>query len=251
MLIDTHAHLDFPDFDLDRSEIIQRTLDENMLIINVGSDFEATKRAVDLSSQFQNIYSCLGFHPHDAIAFNHEVIGTYRELAKNKKVVAVGEIGLDYFRNLSPRHNQKEVFTKMLTLAKDLNLPVVVHSRQADDEVLEILKKFMPLKGVVHCFSSTQEFLGEILELGFLVSFTANITYKKAQNLRDLVKIVPKDRFMLETDCPFLPPEGFRGKRNDPLYVKYVAQEISKIRNESVEEIAQYTTQNARNFFGV
>lgn len=251
MLVDTHAHLDFPDFDNDRNEVIERLTAQDMAVVNVGSDFQASKRAFDLSKNYPNIFSALGFHPHDASDFSKDFIEAYREMAKSEKVVAIGEIGLDYYRNLSPKEKQKEVFLQMLGFAKENKLPVVIHSREADDEVYQILKSEMPLRGVVHCFSSTREYLDKIINLGFYVSFTANITYKKADNLRELAKVVAKERLLLETDCPFLAPQEFRGQRNEPIYLKSLAECLSKLRNEPFDEIAQYTTQNAKDLFGL
>ena len=161
----------------------------------------------------------------------------------------IGETGLDYYRNLSSETNQKQAFSKQIELAKSLSLPLVIHSRQANQQTLQILKAALPLRAVVHCFSGDESFLRECLDCGFFISFTCNITYKKAQGLRDMVNLTPLDRLMLETDAPYLSPEGFRGKRNTPEQIKLLAQEVSRIKGVSFQEIADKTTQNAKGFF--
>lgn len=251
MLVDTHAHLDFADFDDDRKEVINRALLKDIAIINVGSDFQASKRALDLARENKTIFACLGFHPHDASNFSQEVINTYRSLSQDAKVVGIGEVGLDYFRNLSPQEKQKEVFSVMLDLALELSLPAVIHCREAEEDTLAILKEKSLKRAVVHCFSSDNNFLNSVLGLDLFVSFTANITYKKADNLRELVKKVPQSRLMIETDCPFLAPQAVRGQRNEPAHIKYLVELIAELRNEKFEEVADYTTQNAKEFFNL
>lgn len=252
MLIDTHCHLDFPEFDADRDLVIKRAKVEGIAyFINIGSTLESSIASCELASKYQEIYSTVGLHPHDADDFNTCAEEKLKDLAKNKKVVAIGETGLDYYRNLSSQNNQKEAFNQQIKLAKDLNLPLVIHSRQAEIEVMQILKAAMPLRAVIHCFSGDENFLKQCLDCGFFISFTCNITYKKAQGLRDMVKLTPLDRLMLETDAPYLSPEGFRGKRNEPLQIKLLAEEVSKIKGVSFQEIADKTTQNAKNFFNL
>lgn len=249
-LVDTHCHLDFPDFDQDRKQVIERARNQGLdYIINIGSSIEGSKKSLELSQQYDFIYAAVGLHPHEADKFNQQTKDVLEELARKDKVVAIGETGLDYYKNYSKAENQKSLFISLIQLAKDLSLPLVIHNRQAQEDVLRILKQALPQKAVVHCFSGDERFLKECLELGLFISFTCNITYKKAQGLRALVKLVPLDRLMLETDAPFLPPEGFRGKRNEPLYVKYLAQEVAKIKEISVDEVARVTTENAREFF--
>jgi len=249
-LIDTHCHLDFPEFNEDRPEVIQRAKEEGLsYIINIGSSIEGSRKSVDLSKEYDFIYASVGIHPHGADKVGEKQIGILKELAHNPKVVAIGEIGLDYYRNYSKTENQKSLFLDLIKLAKNLGLPVVIHNRQAESDVLKVLKEAMPIQAVIHCFSADEKFLQDILELGFFVSYTCNITYKKAQNLRDLVKKTPLDRIFLETDAPYLPPEGFRGKRNEPFWVKRLADEIAKIKNTTAEEVAKITTHNAKAFF--
>ncbi len=250
--IDTHCHLDFPDFNLDREDVIKRAKEEGLeYIINIGSSLRGSGDAVAFAQKYDCIYATVGLHPHEADSFNNEIKSQLISLAKNNKVVAIGEIGLDYFKSYSRPDNQKVLFTELLRVAGDLGLPVVIHNRQAEAETIKILKETRPVGAVVHCFSGDERFLKVCLDLGFFISFTCNITYRKADNLRNLVKITPLEKLFLETDAPFLPPEGFRGKRNDPWQVKLLAQEIARIKQISIEEVAATTTTNAIDFFNL
>ncbi len=250
MLIDTHCHLDFPEYDQDRDQVVERAKDSGVgVIINIGSSLKGSAGSVELAEKYKNIYAVVGVHPHEAAQAPEDTAKTIKGLARNKKVVAIGEIGLDYFKNFSPVDKQRDLFRKLAAAAKELKLPVVLHSRSADEDTIKIIKEFMPLPAVVHCFSGDENFLRSCLDLGFLVSFTCNITYKKAQNLREIARICPIDRMMLETDAPYLSPEGFRGKRNEPFQVKLLAEYIAQIRGISFAEIADATTNNARKFF--
>ena len=252
MLIDTHCHLDFPQFNSDREDVIRRCRENGVgIIVNIGSSITGSRRSVELAGKYDLIYATVGIHPHEADDFNDNVLSIIRDLAGQPKVVAIGEIGLDYYKNYSSRDNQKRMFVALVRLSKELSLPLVIHNRQADDEVSKVLKDELPLKGVVHCFSGDENFLTECLGMGFYISFTCNITYKKADNLRQLVKGVPLERLLLETDAPFLPPQEFRGRRNEPLYVRQLAREISRLRNITVEELGNITTSNARNLFNL
>lgn len=251
-LIDTHCHIDYPEFDADRDEVIRKANDSGIeYIINVGSGLEGSRNSVGLAKKYDCVYACVGIHPHEADKSEPGSAVLIKEMASYQKVVAIGEIGLDYYKNFSAHENQRALFEEFLGLSRDLDLPVVLHSRQAESDTLEIIKKFMPLRAVVHCFSGDQVFLDQCLELGFYVSFTCNITYKKADILRQVVKAVACERMMLETDSPYLSPEGLRGKRNDPSNVIRLAQEIAVIRGITVEEVATITTNNAKRFFGI
>jgi len=251
-LIDTHCHLDFSEFDPDRSEVIKRAKGSGVeYIINVGSDLVESGRSVELARLNKHIYAAVGIHPHEADKFTPEQVDIVRQLAKKDKVVAIGEIGLDYFKNFSKPENQRPMFIEFLKLAKELSLPVVLHTRDAALDTLKILKDFMPVRAVVHCFSGDGNFLNECLDLGFYISFTCNITYKKADKLREVLKVVPLERLMLETDCPYLSPEGFRGKRNEPFQVRLLAEEVARLRGISLEMVAEHTTKNAFQFFGI
>ena len=251
-LADTHCHLDFPEFNPDREEVIQRSKAQGIdYVINIGSSLEGSGKSLELAKKYDFIYATIGLHPHEADTFNKEIELTLYDFAKEDKVVAIGETGLDFFKNYSKQENQKPLFLSLIRLAKELNLPLVIHNREAQSETLKILKESMPVRAVVHCFSGDENFLKDCLDLGFYISFTCNITYKKAQNLRHLVKSAPLERLMLETDAPFLSPEGLRGKRNEPVNVKILAQEISKIKEISIDEVARVTTENAKQFFRI
>jgi TatD DNase family protein len=250
MLIDTHCHLDFPAFDPDRDQVIQRAQQAGInYFINIGATLESSQASCALAHKYPGIYASVGVHPHDADTFDSQSEARIRQLAGEKKVVAIGETGLDYYRNLSAKENQKQAFLKQIALAKDLNLPVVVHCRQAEEETLQILKSVLPLQVVVHCFSGDERFLKECLACGFFISYTCNITYKKASILREMINLTPLNRLMLETDAPYLSPEGFRGKRNEPAQIKLLADEASRIKGVSFNQIADQTTQNAKDFF--
>lgn len=252
MLIDTHCHLDFPEFDSDREEVIQRAKTGGIShIINIGSSLKGTEKSLKLAKSYELIYATCGIHPHEADKVTDKIKTEIRALAKQDKVVAIGEVGLDYYKNYAQAENQRSLFISLVNLAKEINLPLVIHSRQAQSDTLKILKNALPFKAVVHCFSGDAEFLKECLGLGFFISYTCNITYKKAGALRELVKLTPLERLMLETDAPFLPPEGFRGKRNEPLYVGYLAEEIARIKEISIDEVARVTTENAKSFFNL
>ena len=251
-LIDTHCHLDFPAFEPDRDEVIKRSREQGVCcLINIGSSLEGSRKSVDLSKQYDFIYATVGVHPHEADNFKNEDRLMLKDLAKNDKVAAIGETGLDYYKNYSKPENQRPLFVFLVKLAKELRLPLVIHTRLAQEDTLKILKEAMPIRAAVHCFSGDENFLNECLSLGFYISFTCNITYLKAHNLRELVKITPLERLMLETDAPFLPPEGLRGRRNDPMNVKVVAGEIAKIKGLTLEEVASITTENTKGFFGL
>ncbi len=252
MFIDTHCHLDFPDFDQDREEVILRAKEKGVgCIINIGSSSEGSQRSVELAKKYDSIYATVGIHPHEADNLDQEALDIIRNLAKEDKVVAIGEIGLDYFKNYSKPENQRPLFIFLLKLAKDLNLPLVIHSREAESDTLELLKPILPHKVVIHCFSGDENFLKECLDLGIFVSFTCNITYKKAQNLRNIVKLAPLEKVFLETDAPYLSPEGLRGRRNEPANVRILAEEIALIKQIGIEELASITSQNARKFFNL
>lgn len=252
MLIDTHCHLDFPAFDNDRDAVIARARASGIgYIVNIGSSLESSKKSLELSGKHDFIYTTVGIHPHEADRAGKEDAVTLEGLVKNPKVVAIGEIGLDYYKGYARKENQIPLFEALVNVAKSSGLPLVIHSRSSQEDTLRILKEAMPLKAVVHCFSQDENFLNSCLDLGFLVSFTCNITYKKAENLRGLIRFAPLERLMLETDAPFLPPEGLRGKRNEPGYVKVLAEEIARIKGAALEEIAAVTTDNAKRFFNL
>jgi TatD DNase family protein len=257
MLIDTHCHLDFPDFDNDREAVIERARQQGIgYIINIGSSLQASKNSIELAQRYDFIYATLGLHPHEAENFNPAILKEINLLVKEKKVVAIGEIGLDYYFREEPKKDikilQEKLFRDLIGVARENELPLVIHNRNADFDLLSILKsefKNKTISGVVHCFSSDEEFLHTCLSLGFCISFTCNITYKKADNLRNLIKATPLDKLLLETDAPFLPPQIYRGKKNEPANVEILAQEIAKLKGVSFNEVADRTTRNAKDLF--
>ena len=252
MIIDTHCHLDFKDFDNDRDSVIDRAREKGVVrIINVGSSIEGSRHAVELAKKYDMVHASIGIHPHEAGSVTDKIIEEIKNLAHQDKVVAIGEVGLDYYRNLSSKDSQQIVFKKFIDLAYQLKLPLIIHSREADSDMLRILKdeKDKQLTGVVHCFSGSREFLKECLDIGFYISFTCNLTFKKAEALRGVAKAAPMERVLLETDAPYLSPEGLRGKRNEPAHLTYLVDEWVKLSGLSKEDIERITTHNANELF--
>jgi TatD DNase family protein len=252
--IDTHCHLDFPDFDSDQEQVIARAKKAQVeYLINIGSSLEGSKKSIELAKKYSNIYASVGIHPHEAQKVTPGDLELVKKLADDEKVVAIGEIGLDFYKNFSPIPDQQKIFNALLHVALEKKLPVIIHNRLANDEILNIITDILGkrIKGVVHCFSGDESFLKKCLDLGFYISFTANITYPNAGNLRQLVKIVPIERILLETDAPFLPPQACRGKRNEPAYLKYLIEEIAPLKNLSGEDVMRITTHNAQSLFGL
>lgn len=254
MLIDTHCHLDFKAFAVDQDEVIKRSKHGGIdFIINVGASLRGTKDSIELAGENDFIFAACGIHPHEADTVKEEELETFRGYLEAKKIVAIGEIGLDYYKNISSRLNQQKLFRALLEEAKKRNLPVIIHDRDAHSDTLGILKDIMgqSITGVMHCFSGDKAFLKDCMDLGMSISFTCNLTFKNADRLRDVAKVVPMDRLLLETDAPFLAPQIFRGKRNEPIYVKYLAEEIARIKTLSFEEVARLTTENAKRLFSL
>jgi len=248
MLIDTHAHLDFKVFDNDREEVIERAFKGGVeKIINIGTNLESSRKSIALAENYRNIYASVSLHPIDVEKeeFDFE---TWLKLAQHKKVVAIGETGFDFYHK-SDKKKQKEIFKYLIEIACKVKKPLILHSREADEEVLEIIKnsKLPPMPGVVHCFSRDFDTAEKFLDLGFLISYTGNITYNEER--ANSVSKIPLDKIMVETDCPFMAPAPLRGKRNEPLYVKYVAEKIAEIKKISFEEVADTTTENAKKLF--
>lgn len=252
MLIDSHCHLDFPEFNTDREEAIERARQEGIgYIVNIGSSLESSEGSLKLAGHYDFIYAAIGIHPHEADNFDSDSLSRLKELSAQKKVVAIGETGLDYYRGFSSVSKQKELFLALIGLAKEMSLPLVIHSRNAQEDVLRILKQEMPLRGVIHCFAGDENFLKECLAIGFYVSFTCNLTYKKAENLRLLAKQAPLEKILLETDAPFLPPQELRGRRNEPSYVRFLAEELSRIKELDYNKVCELTSDNARRLFSL
>jgi len=252
--IDTHAHLDFEYEEGTTPEKIIKEASEVGVnrIITTGSDPSSLKKIYDIANTFDNVYYSLGVHPHEAKDFNSEIEKEILSL-KGKKCVAIGEIGLDFFYDHSPREIQKKAFVRQIDMARELNLPIIIHIREADKEAFDILKNEFKdfCNGVVHCYSGTKEQLKKYLDLGMSVSFTGIITFNKAINVQESAAYAPKERIMLETDAPFLAPIPHRGKKNYSKYIPIIATKLSELRKESLEHVAEYTTANAVKFFSL
>jgi len=254
MLIDSHAHLDMPEFDKDRDEVIQRARDNGIdYILAVGIDIESCRQAVALAEEFEQIYATVGIHPHNAKDVDETSYELLKTFARHDNVCALGEMGLDFFRNHSPRDTQLKRFRELIALARELELPVVVHDRDAHQETLAILKeeKAFEVGGVIHCFSGDYEMAVKCVDMGFYISIPGTVTFKKATLLREVVHKLPLERILVETDAPFLAPVPFRGKRNEPSYVQYVAEKIATIKGIDFEEVAEVTSQNTKTLFHI
>ncbi len=253
MLIDTHAHLYFEQFDQDRDEVIQNAFKAGVKkIINIGIDLETCRQSIRLAEQYPGLYAAVGIHPNDSNGLDDKTSAELKELTRHPKVVAIGEIGLDFYRNRSPVETQKKAFRLQINLAKELGLPIVIHNRQAGREILDILKSeaIDGLSGVFHCFSEDKNFAEEVLESGFFISFTGNLTFKKSQ-LPEVARMIPLNQLLLETDCPFLSPEPKRGRRNEPAHMVYIAQKLADIKEIELSELEKMTTANAVRLFGL
>lgn len=251
-MIDTHCHLEMDAFDEDREDVIKRAREAGLdAIITIGSDFEGCRGAVQLANKYDFIYAAVGIHPHDAKDFNEDIFSQIKEWSKNKKVVAIGEIGLDYHYDHSPRDVQKDVFKKQLYYAKEANLPVIVHSREAKRDTLKILEESGIAKGVMHCFSGDMEMAERAMGMGFYISIAGPVTFKNANKLRDIARAIPDDYLLIETDAPYLTPEPLRGERNEPAFVVHTARFIAELRGISYEDIERITTLNAKRLFGI
>ncbi len=254
MLIDSHVHLDDKKFDGDRERLIENFRNNNIeLVINIGADLESSVASVDLADKYDVIYAAVGVHPHSASEVNTLVMEKLRELTQNKKVVAIGEIGLDFFYDNSPRDVQRKWFKEQLKLAKELDLPVIIHSRDATQETFDILKNNQDgnVRGVLHSFSGSPEMAIQYTKMGFYISIGGPVTFKNAKVVREVAGIVPLDKILIETDCPYLTPEPYRGKRNEPVYVKYTAEKIAEVRGISYEELVKATNENAKRLFKI
>lgn len=253
MLIDSHAHLDDPQFDQDRESMLQRAQEAGVQsIINVGYDLASSQRSVDLAEKYDFIFAAVGIHPHDAQGAEEKTWAAIKKLAAHHKVVAIGEMGLDYFRNLSPKEVQRQVFRTQINLAKEMNKPIIVHDREAHGEIMEILKqeKAPETRGVLHCFSGSWEMAQECIKMGFYISIAGPVTFQNAPNLQEIAVKVPLDRLLVETDAPYLSPSPYRGKRNESAYVRLTAEKIASLRGISLEELGEATTANTRRLFG-
>ena len=252
-LFDTHAHYNDEKFQNDREEIIKQTYEAGITkFICAGYNLESSKEAVEIAKKHEFIYSICGISPNDIEDFDEETLEKIKELAKNKKNVAIGEIGLDYYWNKDNKELQKEAFIKQIQLANELDLPIVIHSRDAVQDTIDLLKENpVNKKGIFHCVQLNKYLIEEGLKLGFYISFAGPITFKNSKNAEEVVSLVPNDKILIETDSPYLSPEPVRGKRNDSRNVKYIAEKIAAIKGIPVEEIAKTTYQNAMRIFGI
>lgn len=253
MLFDSHAHLDDEKFDDDREAVIRRAMDSGVTrIVNIGADMASSARSVGLAEKYDAIYCAVGIHPHEASSMIKTDNDQLAEWTRREKVVAIGEIGLDYYYDLSPRGVQKEVFIRQLDIARQLHLPVVIHNRDAHQDTMNILKREgKGLTGVVHCFSGSLEMARELIKMGWYIGVDGPITFKNAAKLPDIVAKAPLERLLIETDSPYLTPVPLRGKRNEPSYVKYVAEAMAKIRGMELRAFAEATAKNACHLFNI
>ncbi|MDD5084629.1 MAG: YchF/TatD family DNA exonuclease [Candidatus Omnitrophica bacterium] len=254
-LTDTHAHLDFEEFDNDRELTIKRSSEAGVsYIINVGADLESSRKSLELAKKYDNIFASSGLHPHEAQALTDQAKNEFERLVKEPKVVAVGEVGLDFHRNVSPQKDQETTLRFFISLARRCSKPLIIHTREAFPRMFDILnEEFLkgPLRGAFHCFSGSMRDLELAIKMGFYISVGGPVTYPKSEALRKIVGEIPDSRFLIETDSPYLAPQSHRGKRNEPSYLVEAAEEFARIRNVTIEDIARITTLNAGNLFGI
>ncbi len=254
--IDSHCHIDGEQFDADRDAVVQRAQETGVVaMLNIGTGDPHSgeiERAVTVAERYDNVYAAVGVHPHDAKLYDDAAEEHLMDLASREKVIAWGEIGLDYYYDHSPREVQRDVFRRQIRTARSLDLPIIIHSRDADDETVEILTEecsYNGFRGIMHCFGGTPAMAEALMKIGFMISFAGNVTFKKAENLRDAARVVPLDRLLIETDCPFLTPIPFRGKRNEPSFVAHTATFLAEMYGIETETLAQATTSNFLSFF--
>lgn len=253
MIWDTHAHLDDPRYREDFEQVLVNIKTAQISrVTNVGFDLPSSENSVDLAHRYEFIYAAVGIHPHDAEGVTAKTWERLLQLAQDDKVIGWGEIGLDYYRDLSPRSIQKDIFIQQIELANQAGLPIIIHNRDAHEDLLKIVKEHPPQHGgVFHCFSGSWEMAKIVLNLGFYLSFAGPLTFKNARHAVEVAAKVPIDRFFVETDSPYLTPEPYRGKRNEPTYVRQVAAKIAELRNLDFEEVAQQSFLNAAQLFKV
>lgn len=248
MIFDSHAHYDDEAFEADRENIISELKSNEIIgVLNCGSSIEGARDSAKLASKYDFFYAAVGVHPEFADKFDEDVLKELKQLAENGKVRAIGEIGLDYYYEENPGPEiQKAAFMKQMQLAEELKLPVVIHDRDAHEDTLNIMKQFPEVRGVVHCFSGSPEFAKECLRLGYYIGFTGVVTFKNAKKVVEVAKIVPLDRILVETDCPYMAPEPFRGKRNRSEYIEYILKKLSEIKGIDEQELTNITISNIK-----
>ena len=252
-IVDSHCHIDDEKFDQDREKVISNFEDDGIdFIVDPASDISSSEKIIEIVKKYDRVYGAVGIHPHEVEDVTDEDLKKVYEMSFSEKIVAIGEIGLDYYYDNSPREKQKEIFRKQLEIAEKRNLPVIIHTRDAIMDTLEILKENpVKNKGVFHCCPQNRELIKEGLKLGFYISFAGPITFKSSKNADEMINLVPNDRILIETDSPYLAPEPVRGTRNTPINVKYVAQKIADAKGMTLEQIADITYENARKIFKI
>jgi TatD DNase family protein len=253
-IIDTHCHLDMINSGKDIGSTIEQAAASGVApLITVGIDLESSKKAIHLASRYDSVYATVGIHPHNVLGLHDSTYGELETLCRKPKVVAYGEIGLDYIKQYAPQDVQREHFARQLDLAKNMDLPLVIHDREAHADIMQTLynKGPFPAGGIMHCFSGDWQFAEKVLDLDFLISLPGVVTFSKAAAMQEVARKVPLDKLILETDAPFLAPEPMRGKKNIPAYVLYTARKIAELRGMPLEELASITTENARNIFRI
>lgn len=254
MLFDTHVHLNAEQFNDDLQEVIERAQAEGITeMVVVGFDRPTITKAIELCETYDFIYASVGWHPVDAIDMQPEDLEWLRELSAHPKVVAIGEMGLDYHWDKSPKEIQKEVFRQQIQLAKEVKLPIIIHNREATADIVEILRVegAAEVGGIMHCYSGSVEIAKECIDMNFYISLGGPVTFKNAKKPKEVAEAVPLERLLIETDCPYLAPHPYRGKRNEPAYVRLVAEQIAELKGISYEEVAKTTTENAKKLFGI
>ncbi len=252
-LVDSHAHLDGSQFAVDLDQTVQRASTNGIShILTIGCDLASSRASIAIAEKYDNIYAAVGVHPHDAAEISAETLAELKQLCAHPKVVAIGETGLDFYRDRAPRDVQRQAFRRQVRLAREVGKPLIIHDRDAHDEVVQILKeeKAFEIGGVIHCFSGDSEMARKCLELGFYISFPGTITYPKNNELREVVRSITIDKILVETDCPYLSPQKFRGKRNEPAYVRFTAEKVAEIKGLSIEDVARITSRNCYDLFG-
>ncbi|HPF20512.1 MAG TPA: TatD family hydrolase [Syntrophomonas sp.] len=254
MLIDTHAHLQDEDLKKELDQVLNRAQAAGVeKIICIGYDLASSQEALLLARKYRQVHAVVGIHPHDAQHLNQDVLNKLYDMARDQRVVAIGEIGLDFYRDLSPRDTQRQAFREQIKMAQEIGKPIVIHDRDAHQEVLEIIKaeKAGKNQGIMHCYSGGLPLASELIKLGFYISFAGPLTFKNARKAHEVAAKIPMDRILVETDCPYLSPEPFRGKLNEPANVKYVAAKLAELKNKSVDETAYLTGLNARKVYRI
>lgn len=252
IIIETHVHICEPRYDTDREEMLKRSFENGIKkLINIGADIEENKRVAGF--EWEGVFKSIGLHPHYLNKFNDDVFNVIKGFIKNtKKIVAIGEIGLDYFKSPFPKERQVEVFRKFLTVAKEFNFPVIIHSRDAHNDIYNILKEYnIERKGIIHCFTGDFDTAKKFIDIGYLIGIGGVVTFPNAGLLKDTVKKLPIEFMVLETDAPWLAPQQQRGKRNEPAYLKYIIEEIAQIKNMDKNDIIEHTTKNAERIFNI